>query len=408
MSRDLDPFEPPHSADELLDLVLTRGRALVRQQQRRRIVKALGPAVIVLLLGVGAALTHGTGGHAPLTTAAGRNGSSTSTSAPGDLGGTLPPPSLGPGGTSITNPLASTTTRPSPTTTAPRVAPTAVFDLRGVDGRYQTAVLRRGATEPVAITAATAERQWPVLSPDGTKIAFASTQHNLFNGVRPVWELYVIDLDGSGLRQITAAPLDGGFGSRWPSWSPDGKRIVASCANNTTSPTICTMRPNGFDVHVIAPGSAGLIWPRWAPDGSSILALRQESTSTVSTWIVDPSGDQPPRRTAGAPVDFDGSSAPNWVAGQPQLILEQANGIHSAGEPSLLNPATGSLVKLGLAPGSDLVACGPSQVLYRTSTTFGPAKPGDLVLVGIDGSMPTVVLSRASSSNLIPSGCAVR
>jgi dipeptidyl aminopeptidase/acylaminoacyl peptidase len=283
-----------------------------------------------------------------------------------------------------------------------------VFDLRGADGRYQTAVLRRGSNHPVAITAATAERQWPVLSPDGTNVAFASTQHNLLNGVRPIWELYVVGVDGSGLRQITASPLDGGFGSRWPSWSPDGRRIVASCANNTSSPAICTMRPDGFDVHVIAPGSAGLIWPRWAPDGSSVLALHRESGSTASTWILDPNGDRPPRRTPGAPVPFDGRSAPNWVAGQPQLILEQANGIHSDGQPSLLNPATGALTKLGVAPGSDLVACGPSQVLYRTSTSFGPAKAGDLVLVGIDGSMPTVVLAKDASANLIPTGCAIR
>jgi dipeptidyl aminopeptidase/acylaminoacyl peptidase len=414
MSPELDPYAPPHSAEELLDRVLARGWAIQRHERRRRIVMALGPAVVVLLVGLGAALTQGGGGHAHdrLTTAAGStdHGTTTTTLGAADVnGGTLPAPQLGSGGPTITNaPVSTTSTTPAPTTTAPRVAPTAVFDLRGADGRYQTAVLRSGSFHPVAITAATAERQWPVLSPDGTKVAFASTQRNLLNGVRSIWDIYVVNVDGSGLRQITFSPLDRGYGSRWPSWSPDGSRLVASCANNTTSPSICTMQPDGRDVKVIGDGSYQLFWPRWAPDGSSIVALHQESSSTVSTWLLDPSGGRTPRRTAGNPIPFDGVSGPNWVTGQPALLIDQA-GIGSVGQPSLLDPTTGSLTPMhGLAPGTELVACGASQVLYRTSTQFGPAKAGDLVLVGTDGSLPTVVLSKDASTNLIPTGCAVR
>jgi hypothetical protein len=176
---------------------------------------------------------------------------------------------------------------------------------------------------------------------------------------------------------------------------------VAACANGTTTPSICTIRPDGLGIHEIAAAAYGLVWPRWAPDGSGIVALHRESSSTVSTWIVDPNGTKAPHRTPGPVLPFDGSSPPNWVPGQSQLLVNQVIG------PSLLNVATGALTKLGL-PGSDFIACGTSQVLYRTAIPFGPAKPGDLVLVGIDRTMPTVVLPKRAATNLIPTGCAVR
>ena len=395
-------LDPPRSADELLGHVLARGRAIQRQEQRRKIMTALAPTLVVLLLGIGAALRpEGSNGpHTGLTAAA---APTTSSSAPGlgEPSTTLPPLDLGTGapvgGATSTTP----STRPSTTTTAPRVVPTAVFEVKEPDGRYRTAVLRRGATNPVAITAATEDRQWPVLSPDGTRIAFASTQRNLLEKVRPIWELYVIDVDGTGLRQLTSAPLDPGYGSRWPSWAPDGKRVVAACANGTTTPSICTVRIDDLSQHQLAAASYGLIWPRWAPDGGSIVALHQESSSTVSTWIVDPTGAKPPHRTPGPTLGFDGTWAPNWVPGESQLLVDQAVG------PSLVNVATGAVTKLRL-PGTDFVACGTSQVLYRTAIAFGPAQPGDLVLVGLDGTMPTVVLPKRAANGLIPTGCAIR
>ena len=394
-------LEPPRSADELLGHVLARGRAIQRHEQRRKILTALAPAVVVLLLGVGAALRPqpSSGPRGGLTTAA---GGTTSTSAPG-LGvasTTLPPLDLGTGAPVSRAPGTTASTRPS-TTTAPRVVPTAVFEVKEPDGRYRTAVLRRGAADPVAITAATSERQWPVLSPDGTRIAFASTQGNLLEKVRPIWELYVINVDGSGLRQVTMNPLDPGNGNRWPSWSPDGKQLVAACASGTATPSICSVHLDDLSRHQLAAADYGLIWPRWAPDGGRIVALHKESTSTVSTWTVDPAGTKAPHRIPGPILRFDGSSAPNWIPGQSQLLVDQSVG------PSLLDVATGAVTKLGL-PGTDFVACGNNQLLYRTAIAVGPAQPGDLVLIGLDGSMPTVVLPKRAAADLIPTGCAIR
>jgi Tol biopolymer transport system component len=55
----------------------------------------------------------------------------------------------------------------------------------------------------------------PSASPDGRSVAFAQGD--------AVWR---INVDGSGLMQLTKPRLDVG----WPSWSPDGSRLIVSQA----------------------------------------------------------------------------------------------------------------------------------------------------------------------------------
>jgi hypothetical protein len=75
-------------------------------------------------------------------------------------------------------------------------------------------------------------------SPDGAKLAFWSR-----------YQIYVVDADGSGLRQITT---DGD--NRWPSWSPDGSRLAFVHEGK-----LYTMRPDGGDMRAV---------PGVGPDGS--------------------------------------------------------------------------------------------------------------------------------------------
>src|SRR5690606_25321102 len=59
----------------------------------------------------------------------------------------------------------------------------------------------------------------PFFTPDGTRIIFSSNHHNPRGRD---FELFLINLDGTGLEQVTFNPTFDGF----PMFSPDGRKLV--------------------------------------------------------------------------------------------------------------------------------------------------------------------------------------
>ena len=62
----------------------------------------------------------------------------------------------------------------------------------------------------------------PAWSPDGRKIAFQSKRGFVVGQRMGNGEIYVMNADGSGKRNLTRNPAQDGR----PSWSPDGRRIA--------------------------------------------------------------------------------------------------------------------------------------------------------------------------------------
>ena len=118
----------------------------------------------------------------------------------------------------------------------------------------------------------------PVWSPDGRKIAF-STSHTI-GGTLSIFDMYVIDVDGSNLVTPADRPaFDGG-----PAWSPDSQKIAFgsgvewdkvgvifnSCGGIGG---ICVMNADGTNLISIANGTGygGIDGaPNWSPDGTKI------------------------------------------------------------------------------------------------------------------------------------------
>jgi len=61
--------------------------------------------------------------------------------------------------------------------------------------------------------------EYPSWSPDGRRLVF---MHQTFNESGGNYEIAAMDRDGSGMKLLTKEPADDG----WPQWSPDGRRIV--------------------------------------------------------------------------------------------------------------------------------------------------------------------------------------
>jgi TolB protein len=96
----------------------------------------------------------------------------------------------------------------------------------------------------------------PVYSPDGTRIAFASNRSDSNN------EIYVMNVDGSGLRRLTNHPAADAV----PTWSPNGAQI-AFTSDRSGTPQIYIMS---------------------STDGSGLRKISSESNADRATWSPAP------------------------------------------------------------------------------------------------------------------------
>ncbi|MFI2078431.1 amidohydrolase family protein [Streptomyces triculaminicus] len=138
-------------------------------------------------------------------------------------------------------------------------------------------VPRKGG-EAVAITPADLEPTRPVHSPDGRRLAVCAYRGGGFH-------IWVLNTDGSGLRQLTDGPWD----DRGPSWSPDGRKIAFASerggdpvAGSPYRVWVMDVRTGSLErVTGVAgqegPGQGGA-WedfdPVWSPDGRRLLFVR--------------------------------------------------------------------------------------------------------------------------------------
>lgn len=100
---------------------------------------------------------------------------------------------------------------------------------------------------------------YPSWSPDGKKIVFRRMLGEMNS------EVFVADSDGSNPRNLTTHPAFDG----WPSWSPDGSQIVFA-SNRRANYQIFVMNADGSGVRLVANTEGRATEPRWSPDGKSI------------------------------------------------------------------------------------------------------------------------------------------
>ena len=100
----------------------------------------------------------------------------------------------------------------------------------------------------------------PVWSPDGRKIAFVRS--NTRRGV------YVVSADGSGMRNLTPKPK--GAAHAAPAWSPDGQEITFAAERSGNS-EIYVMNGDGSGQRMLTRNPAYDGDPAWSPDGQKVI-----------------------------------------------------------------------------------------------------------------------------------------
>ncbi|MDA0160754.1 hypothetical protein OM076_10800 [Solirubrobacter ginsenosidimutans] len=130
-------------------------------------------------------------------------------------------------------------------------------------------------------------------SADGSMIAFWSTRTGPDNPIDPALgradqEIFVMNANGSGLRQVTKNKVDDGG----PAWSPDGDRLVFHrWLDGDSQADLITVRVNGTGERNLT-RSPGIVdrYPVWSPDGGEIVFMRDDSGFENDIATIRPDG----------------------------------------------------------------------------------------------------------------------
>jgi serine/threonine protein kinase len=174
-----------------------------------------------------------------------------------------------------------------------------------------TVTATTSSTEPPLVATDTPEpspTETPNVTPEGRarSIAFVSDRSG-------IPQIYMMDLDGKNLQQLTDEPE----GACQPDWSPDGSQLLftspcASINGSFVNVSIFRINADGSGRTSLTKVPGGDYDPAWSPDGKNILVTSLADNGRQHIYLMDANGDN--RRlvssTTGA-VDYQARWAPD-------------------------------------------------------------------------------------------------
>jgi TolB protein len=197
--------------------------------------------------------------------------------------------------------------------------------VRSLDGiRSELFTANYDGSKPTQLTRMGADVFEPRYSPDGTKIVFAAAvREQTDNGFTVNYDIYVINVDGSGLTRLTYEKAD----DRAPAWSPNGQTI-AFHSDRSGFNAIYRMNAGGLDVHLMVDcGTAGCVDPAFSPEGRR-LAYADRTDNVIR--VIDLDGENLPM--AVGPATERLNRRPTWTKDGGKVVFASNRGIEETKE----------------------------------------------------------------------------
>jgi eukaryotic-like serine/threonine-protein kinase len=160
----------------------------------------------------------------------------------------------------------------------------------------------------------------PSWSPDGARLVFISPCLHRVDSPRESYtdtSLFMINADGTGLKQLTNAP-----GADFePAWSPDGKRIAFTSIRDGNKQIYLFDVASGSVIRLTQPDvNIENSQPAWSPDGRQI-AYMAKRVGSYQVWVMSNTGQDNVQVVRSGQSLWD--YAPNWSADGKVIVFDQ-------------------------------------------------------------------------------------
>ncbi len=179
---------------------------------------------------------------------------------------------------------------------------------------------------------------WPTWSPNGQRIAFESDRSGN-------WEIWVLNVDGSGLTQLTDHPRD----DRYPAWSPDGSTI-AFTSDRSGNWEVWAMDANGGNPRNLTNAPSRDRYAMWSPKGAgpARIAFNTQRDGNQEIYVMNADGSNQ-RNVSQSPDTTEGLA--DWSPDAKRLVLYSDRPGNK--DIFILNLGNGQWTNITNSPGSD-------------------------------------------------------
>ncbi len=154
----------------------------------------------------------------------------------------------------------------------------------------------------------------PDWSPDGLRLVFISPCAK-YNESFPLASMFVVDADGSNLTPLPNIP----GGDYDPAWSPNGNEIAFTSLRSSGRPKIFLLNLINETVKLLTEEGAGNMQPSWSPNGKEIVFVTNRR-GPRQVWFMDADGSN--QRLFSRSMDLVNSN-PDWSPDGNVILFTQ-------------------------------------------------------------------------------------